>query len=108
MNIIEQKQVMIKDLPDGYFKEQLTKLAKSTDVRVWVVATLGGSGKDWACYCGFPQTLVEMRPEFHKDFSYYVHNVSDPMGVASNGDKFPADEAQILFPYIKPEWGYRR
>ena len=107
MAIIEQKQVMVMDLPDGYYKDQLTKIATSTDVKVWVVA-VEGCAKDWAAYCGFPSTLAEMRPEFHSSFAYYVGNVSHPSGVASNGDKFPADEAAILFPDIKLERGYRR
>lgn len=107
MPIIEQKQVMIKDLPKGYFKEQLAKMATSTDVKVWVVAVEGGA-KDWAAYCGFPSFLDEMRPEFHDNFAFYIDNVSDPLGVANSGDKFPADEAMQLFPNIKLERGYRR
>jgi len=107
MNIIEQKQVMIKDLPEGYFKEQLSKMATSTDAKVWAVAVEGGA-KDWAAYCGFPSSIHEIRPEFHRNFFYYVNNVSQPTGVALNGDKFPADEAMVLFPDIKLERGYRR
>lgn len=107
MKIIEEKLVAIKDLPDGCYKERLTELTTNTDVKVQVVAVAGGA-PDWTAYCGFPRSFHEMKPEREKAYAYYVRNVSSLAGVMSSGDKFPEDEAKLLFPNIETEWGYRK
>jgi hypothetical protein len=98
-NIIETKQVAIKDLPEGYFKERLTELATSPDVEVCVVATKGGY-EDWAAYLGWPRSINDIKPEAQENARYYVARMSNPAGVASHGDKLSAKEAKFLWPWI--------
>jgi hypothetical protein len=95
------KEVAVKDLPEGYFKEQLMKLAATPETKVIVVASVGYAN-DWSCYVGWP---LELSEEGKKQDAavrrYYFYTFSTWEGVASNGDKFNREEAEQLFPECK-------
>ena len=98
------KNVKISELPDGYFREQLTKLVYPVSpvaVDVNVVA-VEGEVSDFAVYCGWPAA------EYLNGSSgaWDAENIREPGDVARNGGKFPEKEARILFPELS-ELRYR-
>jgi hypothetical protein len=99
---MESKTIAIKDLPDGYFKEQLTKFAnEEAEVNVVVVM---GFADDWAAYIGWP-SFDQIKPE-HKDndsIQYYCRAVRAAQHVADHGDKLSKREACAIFPAMNPE-----
>lgn len=99
--VSETKMVAVSDLPDGYFKERLTELARDTSVIVYVVAKAGSIG-DWAAYIGFPE-IEDMKDQYKDDYHYYYYctNVHHPQGVLDHGDKLDRSMAIQLFPNWK-------
>ena len=96
MDGVTSKQVAVKDLPDGWFKERLMVIAKSQENKVWVVAKDGFIG-DWACYIGFPDEMSEYG--ITQDPSgWYRHQLTNWLGVMRNGDKVDEATARALFP----------
>lgn len=95
----ECKMVAIKELPDGYWKELLMKIAINENVTVAVVAKPGRIG-DWACYMGFP-AIDEILPilRVKEDYQYYCTCVRYPEDVMANGDKLDEKTAVFLFPH---------
>jgi|SRR5688572_16710375 len=98
MNILAIRNIKISDLPDGYYKEQLSTFVKDPAADVNVVAT-GGGAKDWTCYCGWPE-YEQIKPELIAKIGagYYCSAVRTVEGVSRYGDKFSEKEALILFP----------
>ena len=101
------KRVAIKDLPEGYYKEQMTKIAKSTDCEVNAVCVKGGAD-DWAAYIGWVTTFSELKEEYQTyDGQWHVENNSSVPDVMDHGDKLTAEEAIVLFPIMSIK-RYRR
>jgi hypothetical protein len=99
------KQVAIQDLPFGYVKEQLLKIAASPETKVIVVASYGYV-HDWSCYIGWPLEL-NMYGKMMDDTGYYREAFKTWQGVAMHGDKLSRTEANILFPEVPVELHYR-
>lgn len=99
---MHKKQIRIVDLPDGYFKEQLTQLVKEPELTtVWVVAK-EGNNRDWAAYIGFPH-LEQLKEKFQgsSNYEYYCTRVHFSEDVASRGDKISEAEARAIFPEME-------
>jgi hypothetical protein len=105
MSQIQVKTLPISALPSGYYKTQLTQLARTPEANVIVVAKEGGV-EDWACYIGWPKR-EDSKPEFAnaEAYGYYFATLTHPEGVLSNGDKLSVREARFLFP--EPAWEKR-
>jgi hypothetical protein len=72
--------LLVKDLPTGFFKERLTELVKDPTIAdVWLVAEEGFIN-DWAAYIGWPdldQIVLEECP----NAPYYCSAVRTPVQV---------------------------
>lgn len=90
--------IPIELLPDCYAKERLTEIAILPYELVYVVAKIGYA-QDWSAYIGYPIIAGQA--------TEYRGILTNPEGVASNGDKLGQAEAEVLFPYLK-ERSYRR
>lgn len=98
---MQKKQIKVKDLPEGYFKGQLTQLVIDPEIAVvWVVAK-EGRANDWAAYIGWP-TLGQLKPQFQpsSNYQYYCERVHFSNDVADRGDKLDEATAREIFPEI--------
>ena len=97
----EVKEILIKDLPDSYEKEQLSSFCTDPQTsHVHVIAKEGFIG-DWACYIGWPN-LEHLKKELMADLNrvWYAENQHEPSGVLAHGDKISKEMACAIF----PEW----
>lgn len=109
MNNVEEKEVLIKDLPESYEKEQLSSFCiDPATSHVHVVAKRGGYN-DWAAYVGWPD-LEHLSDENsrHNDCVYYANSQHDPDDVLAHGDKLSEEVAAQIFPEWASELVYRR
>ena len=105
MNAFIAKEVKIKDLPESWYKDQLTSLVKDTKSLVWTCAKPGIIG-DWAAYVGWPK-MDELKDEHQTpEHSYYCTMVHSPTDVCGHGDKWDERSARELFPEMSGR--YRR
>lgn len=88
-------RIPVNELPDGYFREQLMKLARTEKTQVGIVAK-AGHNNDWACYIGWPQGLSEYG-EAKDRTGYYRGTLMNEAGIASNGYKLDKETAEFLF-----------
>jgi len=95
------KQVIIADLPPGYFKEQLVKFVIDPKTTlVWVVAVAGDGLRDWSAYIGHPDIEL-VKDEYRENFEPYKDSyLNTPAGVRRVGDKLSEEEARALFPGV--------
>ncbi len=93
------KLIKICNLPDGYYKEQLSKKVISTNSTIWVVGKPGNKKVgDWAAYIGHP-VIIAWKPEYISiAFDYATQRLFEPDGVVKHGDKLFETEADLLFP----------
>lgn len=108
MENIEEKEILIKDLPESYEKESLSRLCiDPATSHVHAVAKRGGLGTDWAAYIGWPdfEHLTEDTSTSHR---YYAINQHHPSDVLANGDKLSEAAAALIFPDWAAAFMYRR
>lgn len=97
------KQVMIRDLPDGWMKWKLQELVKPDEGYVWLAA-LVGSVDDWSAYHSPPN--VEALSEVGEvrlggmEGRWLCVSRCNPYKAASVGDKVSESEATAIFPRI--------
>jgi hypothetical protein len=96
------KEISVKDLPAGYFKDRLTEFVLDTQSTVKVVAVNGAVG-DWAAYIGWPE-FDALKPHYQTDdFAYNCTMTGGFDQVADHGDKLSCEEASAIFTALKPE-----
>ena len=101
------RYISIRDLPEGYFKEQLTKLVEDDKTQVCVVGVCSG-GPDWAAYIGWPAFHLLKREHQSSHNEYYSKHVKELEDVKNQGDKLPEDDAREIFPQLAKSFRYRR
>jgi len=89
------RSMAVKELPDGYFKEQLLKLAATPETPVLIVAVIGYAN-DWTACIGWPLDLSGYGRR-QDPSGYYQATFNDYEGVANSGDKLDEDTARAIF-----------
>ena len=106
----EVREILIKDLPDSYEKEQLSSFCIDPETsHVHVVARMGALGTDWAAYIGWPD--LEHLSEKNKtrtDCIHYAKHQHDFLDVLAHGDKLSSSVAAVVFPEWASKYSYRR
>jgi len=110
MNDTEEKEILIKDLPESYEKEQLSSFCIDPSTsHVHVVAKRGKIGTDWAAYVGWPD--LEHLTEANRsgvDCIYYATRQHESADVLSHGDKLSEATAAQIFSEWANMFSYRR
>lgn len=94
------KVVKVADLPNGYYKQQLTRLVEDPMVADVVVLAKEGHNDDWACYIGWPKYEHLKMSARNAAALYCTQTIRTAHQVMEHGDKFPEEEAKQLFPEI--------
>ncbi len=110
MDDIQEKAILIKDLPESYERDQLSSFCVDPATsHVHAVAKRGGLGTDWAAYIGWPD--VEHLSEENKhniECLYYASRQHAPYDVIATGDKLSEAVAAQIFPEWASKYMYRR
>lgn len=111
MEDIESKEILIKDLPKSYEKDQLSSFCIDPETsHVHVVAKRGeGLRTDWAAYIGWPDLEhLSIENRGNVDCIYYATRQHTPEGVLATGDKLYELTAAQIFPEWAAAFTYRR
>lgn len=108
-NEVEEREVLIADLPNGFEKEQLSKFCSGPlTSHIHVIAKRGRRGDDRAAYSGWPDAAHLSEADKHNvDCLYYATHYHNPFDVLAHGDKLSECVAACLFPEWASKYSYR-